>query len=260
MISLSLKGLASFLEPTGFIWLVLSVLIGVKIHRKQWRLIWLPVVAWLLLSLTACTPLSQSLLASLESQWPPVDVAQLPECDAIVVLGGGVEPSESEPAGIHLKGASDRLFAALALAKKGRGRLILIGGGSFQRETGVDVFEGEGAKRWVEEWQLSPVPLQSLGPCRDTHDEAVRVAALVAQHGWKRVALVTSAYHMTRSKAVFEKAGTVVVPVPCNYLSAYMQQRHVKWLDVPKSGNLAHFEAWMHEIIGWWAYRLCGWV
>ena len=248
------------MEPTGIIWLVLSVLIAVKIRRKQWTLLWLPVVAWLLLTLTASTPLPQCLLASLESKWPPVDVAQLPECDAIVVLGGGVEPSESEPAGIHLKGASDRLFAALALAKQGRGKLILIGGGSYQAGADATVFEGEGAKRWVEEWQLSPVPVQSLGHCRDTHDEAVSVAALAAQHGWKRVALVTSAYHMTRSKAVFEKAGTVIVPVPCNYVSLPMRHRHLSWLEVPKAATIADFDVWMHEIVGWWVYRLRGWV
>jgi len=260
MISLLLKALAEFIEPIGFIWLVLTVLIGVKIHRKQWRLLWLPVLAWLLLSLTASTPLSQSLLATLESKWPPVDVAQLPVCDAIVVLGGGVEPSESEPAGIHLKGASDRLFAALMLAKQGRGRLILTGGGSYQGGEDVTVFEGAGAKRWVEDWRLSPVPVQSLGPCVDTHDEALKVATLAAQHGWKRVALVTSAYHMTRSKAVFEKAGNVVVPVPCNYLSVEMRHRQQNWLDVPKAGNIAFFDAWLHEIVGWWVYRLRGWV
>ena len=254
------KALADFLEPTGFIWLVLSVLIVVKIHRRQWHLLWLPGLAWLLLTLTASTPLSHSLLATLESKWPPVDVAQLPECDAIVVLGGGLEPSEFEPAGIHLMGASDRLFTGLMLAKKGRGRLILIGGGSYQRTLGTTASEADAARLWVEQWQLSPVPVQSLGHCRDTHDEAVKVAALAVQHGWKRVALVTSAYHMTRSKAVFEKAGTAVVPVPCNYLSAAMRDRRVNWLEVPNAANMAHFEAWMHEIIGWWAYRLRGWV
>ena len=254
------KALVEFLEPTGFIWLVLSVMIGVKIYRRQWRLLWLPVVGWLLLTATASSPLSHSLLASLESKWPPVEVSQLPECDAIVVLGGGVEPSENEPAGIHLMGAADRLFTGLMLAKKGRGRLILIGGGSYQLGAGVTASEADRARRWVEEWQLSPVPVQSLGRCLDTHDEAVKVAALAAQHGWKRVALVTSAYHMTRSKAVFEKAGTVVVPVPCNYLSVAMRDRRVQWLEVPNAANMAHFEAWMHEIIGWWAYRLRGWV
>jgi len=260
MIAPLLKAFANFMEPTGLIWLLLSVLIGIKIRRKQWSLLWLPVVAWLVLTLTAATPLSQLLLASLESKWPPVDMANLPECDAIVVLGGGLEPSDSEPAGIHLKGASDRLFAALALAKKGRGRLLLIGGGSYQGGADATVFEGEGTKRWVEAWQLATVPVQSLGPCRDTHDEAVSVAALAAQHGWKRVALVTSAYHMTRSKAVFEKAGAVIVPVPCNYLSLQMRHRQLRWLDVPKAATVADFDVWMHEIVGWWVYRLRGWV
>ncbi|MCF7786401.1 MAG: YdcF family protein [Prosthecobacter sp.] len=170
-----------------------------------------------------------------------------------------MEPSRSEPAGIHFMGGADRLFTGLMLAKKGKGKVLVMGGGSFKTTSGIES-EADAVKTWVEEWHLSPVPVQSLGSCTDTHDEAVKVSALVVKHGWKRVALVTSAYHMTRSRAVFETAGTAVVPVPCNYLSAALRDHRVNWVEVPNAANLGHFEAWMHEIIGWWAYRLCGWV
>jgi uncharacterized SAM-binding protein YcdF (DUF218 family) len=229
------------------------------LRRRQWRALLLPGTAWLLLTLTSATALPQLLLAGLESRWPPVDLAKLSECDAIVVLGGGLNPSRSEPAGLHMTGGADRLFTGLMLARKGKGRLMVMGGGGSKTITDAES-EADAAKLWVEAWQLSPVPVQSLGPCLDTHDEAVKVSVLAVKHGWKRVALVTSAYHMTRSMSVFVAAGTPVIPVPCNYLSAKLRGQSLKWLDVPNATNLTYFEAWMHEIIGWWAYRICGWV
>ena len=254
-----LRSLADFLEPTGMVWLLLSAWVVVTLRRRQWRALLLPGAAWLVLTLTSATGLPHLLLDGLESQWPPADLAKLPECDAIIVLGGGLEASRVEPAGIHLGGGADRLFAGLMLTRKGKGKLLVIGGGSIKTTAGKES-EADAAKLWVETWQLSPVPVQSLGHCLDTHDEAVKVSVLAAKNGWRRVALVTSAYHMTRAKAVFEAAGTQVVPVPCNYISSALRANSMKWLGVPNATSLTLFEAWMHEIIGWWAYRICGWV
>ncbi len=250
-----LKSLVDFLEPTGLIWLALSAILTHHLRGRQWRASLIPGFAWLLLSLTAASPLSHTLLASIENDWPPVEVASMPECDVIVVLGGGLESSNKEPAGIHLMVGGDRLFTALTLAKHHKGNLIVIGGGD-----GVSEPEADGAKRWLEAWQLSPVPILSLGKCEDTHDEAVKISALSLKNGWKRIALVTSAFHMSRTKAVFEKAGASVVPVPCNYLSSPMREKGFKWFYIPNAANLEHFEVWMHEIIGWWVYRLRGWI
>lgn len=254
-----LKSLVDFTEPPGLIWLALTVMTLLQLRRRLWRGAVLPGGAWLLLTVTSASPVSHWLLASLENDWPPVEIANMPECDAIVVLGGGVEPSHIEPAGLHLNIGADRLFTAATLAKEGKGRLIVIGGGGFETMERIES-EADGAKAWLEAWHLSSVPVQSLGRCVDTHDEAIKVAALSVKNGWKRIALVTSAFHMTRTKAVFEKAGVPVIPVPCNYLSAAMRGRQVKWIDVPNAANLSHFEVWMHEFIGMWGYRLRGWI
>jgi len=255
-----LKSLVDLLEPPGLIWLALTIISVLHIRRRHWKLLWLTGSAWLLLTITAALPVPHLLMASLEKEWPPVDLATLPECDAIMVLGGGVEPSLNEPSGIHLKEGADRLFTALALARLGKGKLLLIGGGVFKKLDGNAVSEADGTKLWIEARQLSAVPVQSLGNCNDTHDEAVKVAALAKDHGWQRIALVTSAYHMRRTQAVFAKAGAPVLPVPCNYESASMRGRPLNWFNVPNATHLLLFEAWMHEVIGWWGYRLRGWI
>jgi len=255
-----LKAIADFLEPSGLIWLLLSALLFLPLWQRRWRDALLPGAAWLVLTLTAATALPHLLLASLENDWPPVALAALPECDAIVVLGGGLEPSQGEPSGMHLRSGADRLFTALTLARQGKGRRVIIGGGVLKNTNGSVESEADGARDWIKEWRLADVPVQSLGHCADTHDEAVKVAALAKANGWERVALVTSAYHMTRTQAVFAKAGAPVLPVPCNYESAAMRGRPLSWLHVPNATNLQHFEVWLHEFIGWWVYRLRGWI
>lgn len=255
-----LKSCVDFLEPPGLIWLVLLIKSMFHIHRKRWRPLWLTGSAWLLLTITGALPVPHLLMASLEKEWPPVDLAKLPECDAIMVLGGSMEPTTKEPAGIHFHGGADRVFTALTLARMGKGKNLIIGGGSFKSTEGSFVSEADSAKAWVEKWSLAALPIISLGKCNDTHDEAVKVAALAKQNGWQRVALVTSAYHMRRTQAVFLKAGAPVIPVPCNYESMPVRGRPLNWFSVPNASNLMLFEVWMHEVIGWWGYKMRGWI
>ncbi len=255
-----LKFCVDFLEPPGLIWLVLTIMSIVHLRCKRWRSLWLTGSAWLLLTVTAALPVPHLLIASLEKEWPPVDLASLPECDAIMVLGGTMEPSSKEPAGIHFHGGADRIFTALTLARMGKGKTLIIGGGSFQSTDGGFVSEADSAKEWIGNWALTSLPVLSLGNCADTHDEAVKLAEMVRLNDWKHVALVTSAWHMRRTQAVFAKAGVPVVPVPCNYESTPMRGRPLNWIQAPNAKHLELFEAWMHEVIGWWAYRLRGWI
>lgn len=252
-----LKSCVDFLEPPGLLWLVLTFLCVAHLRRRRWRPLCLTGAAWLLLTVTAALPVPHLLIASLEQEWPPVDLAALPECDAIMVLGGTVEPSVKEPAGIHFHGGADRIFTALTLARTGKGETLIIGGGAFKTTDGGLVSEADSAREWIGRWSLTTVPVLSLGNCADTHDEAVKVAALARQNGWRHVALVTSAWHMRRTQAVFAKAG---VPVPCNYESTPMRGRPLNWLQIPNAKHLELFELWMHEVIGWWGYRLRGWI
>ncbi len=254
-----LKSCIDFMEPPGLIWLALTAACVLHYRRRQWSIFAITGAAWLLLTVTASLPVPHLLMASLEGAWPQVRPSELPECDAIMVLGGSLEPSTREPGGIHFFGG-DRLFTAVTLAKLGKGRQLIIGGGRYRGANGRLVFEADSVREWLVRWDLVSIPMTSLGGCADTHDEAVKVAALATQNGWRRVALVTSAYHMRRSQAVFAKAGVTVLPVPCDYQSATMRGLPVRWVTVPNASHLLLFETWMHEIIGWWGYKLRGWI
>lgn len=254
-----MKALLDFFEPHGLVFVGLLVLAIQLARQRRKVLAGFAGFLWLVAGLVSCTPFASWLMFTLERPWQPVKMDALEVCDAVVCLGGGLEPSRMEPSGLHLKGGADRLFCAIEMARRGKAKALVLGGGGyrFHDEHGS---EAEAGLQWIRDWQLTGVPLHSLGICSDTHDEAVKTAALAAQHGWKRIALVTSAFHMTRSQATFAKAGIEVVPVPCNYSSQQMRQEQPYWFKSPDVAGYSYAEAWMHEIAGMWVYRWRGWL
>ena len=57
-------------------------------------------------------------------------------------------------------------------------------------------------------------PIDEVGPVRNTHDEALAVAALARRRGWRRVILVSDPDHLRRAGAVFAHAGLEVCCSP----------------------------------------------
>jgi uncharacterized SAM-binding protein YcdF (DUF218 family) len=94
----------------------------------------------------------------------------------------------------------------------------------------------------------------SVGPVRNTHDEAVATAGLCRRRGFRKILLVTSLLHSRRAAAVFERQGLMVISDPSPELLFN--------IDEPDSAEerLRAFAAVMHERIGLWIYRLRGWT
>jgi uncharacterized SAM-binding protein YcdF (DUF218 family) len=91
--------------------------------------------------------------------------------------------------------------------------------------------------------------LLSVGPVRSTHDEAVLVARLFRERGWRRVLLVTSPTHTRRAAAAFEREGLLVVSSPA------IETR----LEHPDE-RLFAFGSLIHERAGIAVYRYRGWI
>lgn len=249
-----------FLQPLGFVWLLLTLWLMSLGLRRRWRTAAMPAIIWALLTLITCTPFSSRLLAGLEDQYPRVTIADLQPADAIICLGGGAEPSLTEPTGMHLKVAADRLATALTLAAERKAPVLVIGGGGYPFR-GETLSEAEATTAHLRRHVALPAEVVSLGLCSDTFDEAKKIAALAAARGWKRLLLVTSANHMPRAAAVFGKiGGPEVVPVPCNYQSSFNRPVDIRWLHPPFASGFEIFGAWFHETIGSWIYRRRGWI
>lgn len=254
-----LKTIIALIEPLGLAWLGFTALLAVLVWRRRGRESLLLGIPWLLMTLVLCTPLPAVLLASLERPWIGLDVSKLPVADAVVSLGGAGEPSTRETVGFHFTRATDRLMTAIEIARQGGAGTLVFGGGGYPHD-GQWASEAEAAKKWIDSWRVLNTPVVSLGICADTHDEAVKTAALAKERGWKSLILVTSASHMTRAEATFKKAGLAVTCAPCNVTSTIFRENSVDWLHPPHAGGTEMFGMWFHELIGSWVYRWRGWL
>lgn len=88
----------------------------------------------------------------------------------------------------------------------------------------------------------------------NTHDEALEVRNMIQREGWKRIILITSLLHMRRAAAAFEKAGVAVIASPCTETTFDLRALR------PGRDRVTAFRNWLWEEIGWYTYRLRGWV
>ncbi len=247
------------LDPISIIWLLLLLATVVHLWKRQFRAALVPAVVAALMSLTGSTSFSAGLLASLERPYARQALADLPAADALVVLGGWSQPSPHDAFGLDFQDSIDRLLTAVELLRQGKARALVVGGGGHSVNGQVQA-ESVRVQRWLATWRVAPVPTHGLGACHNTRDEAVRAKALLDQHGWKRVLLVTSAAHLKRAEAVFKKVGVPVVAVACDFAGLAALEAEHRFNPFPSTSDFEALATYLHETIGWWVYRLRGWV
>jgi uncharacterized SAM-binding protein YcdF (DUF218 family) len=160
-----------------------------------------------------------------------------------------LRPSVQYDAAIVLSGKpEERIAAAADLLETGRARFLLYSGS----------LDAAQAKRVIA--RLRPRGIRDdqvffENSSRNTRENAVQSALVVAERGWKRVVLVTGAIHSRRALACFRKVGLNpdVMPVAEADLKAGSGL-------LPQREALAASTSVMHELLGWLAYRLAGYV
>lgn len=251
--------LEQLLQPTSALWALLWVAAAVLLRRRQYRWSLVAAVPAIALWIIGATPLPAKLLADLER--PYAHLAQNPPtADAVVMLGGTHDYSPRTLLPMNFGGSVDRVTTALELIRIGKAGTLVLGGSYYQldHERRPD---SELLENWMRDWNLPTGELVRLGVCANTRDEAERVAVLVRERGWKRVLLVSSAGHLRRGEGTFRKSGIDVIPIGCDFQGMdALDHPERLWEFVPHGTQLFWFDAWLHETLGWWWYRMRGWV
>jgi uncharacterized SAM-binding protein YcdF (DUF218 family) len=259
MLDYLLRQVLLLLQPLGLIWATLGVLTW-RCRRTQRRIAVTTGALFVFIFIVGSTDFPGWLLRTQERPWAGVNLDTLPKADAIVVLGGGAEPSRYEMGGLHLTRAGDRLLMGLELARRELAGTLIVSGGAADFDGDVRS-ESAVVRAWLENWKLpAHGEVLDLGVSGNTHDEARKVAKVARERGWQRVLLVTSANHMRRATALFRTQGVDFVAVPCNFLTTVSTAPAPFRLSVPNSGGLEKISIWAHEQIGWWTYRARGWI
>ena len=99
-----------------------------------------------------------------------------------------------------------------------------------------------------------PGEIVTVGPVWNTRDEAVQVARLCRERGWRRLLLVTSPSHSRRAAATFEREGLEIISAPS------VETRYDLETMLGPGDRLLAFGGIMHERVGLWVYRQRGWI
>lgn len=156
----------------------------------------------------------------IEFPWQRLDYSSASSADAIVVLSGGINMPNSNSKIIEWNDA-DRFFSGVELYKAGKSNKLIFTGGSSPYNPNQSP-EGD---FYVKTANSMGVPLNDLHttyPVVNTAGEAKAVRELIQKtfpHQSKNIILVTSAFHMKRSKKIFESEKFIVQPFPVDFQS-----------------------------------------
>ncbi|MDA0219363.1 MAG: YdcF family protein [Proteobacteria bacterium] len=245
------KAVWALLQPAHLI--VFALMAGwtmVLFRRSRRAGLWLGSASILVLAVLALVPVGDWLMRPLENRFPAP--AAVDRVDGILVMGGGQNPQVSHDRdSIALNDSAERMIDSAALALRfPEARLVFSGGNGPVGMTEADV-----AWRVYGAMGLDPDAIIYDSRSRNTWESAVNLRSFVTPRPGEVWLLLTSAFHMPRSVAVFRAEGWDIVPYPVDF--RVTREADTLW-DVGLDGNLRTLTIALHEYVGLLSYRLLG--
>jgi len=220
-----------------------------------------------ILWLPATPLLSRQLIWSLEERSAALTPTSIPKADAIVVLGGGLRPALPPRRQVEVAEGGDRLLTGLALWRQGKAPTLVFTGGNTRLSADNPAEpEARSAALLARDLGLGPGRMVLLEQPRNTAEEARAVEQLARRRGWRSLLLITSATHLPRALASFERQTTVkLVPVASDYLLPRRDLMGRATIAsrvedvVPDAEDLHLSTVVLKEYLGLLIYRLRGW-
>lgn len=258
------KLLPLLIYPLGLATMLLVLLLVLR-RRPRWVMA-LGVATLLLVWLGGNRLLSMALIRSLEWRHPPL--ADTATAEVIVVLGGATRP-QTWPRPLHeVNEAGDRLLYAAHLYQQQAAPQVLVSGGIVGVNGPAVMSEAESMTALLA---LMGVPRRAVweeSGSRNTYENAVEIKKILQAKEINRILLVTSALHMPRAVAIFQRQGFDVIPAPTDYLVTQADWDYyfslVPSIQVfnllPGTEAMDRTTNALKEYIGILVYRLRGWL
>jgi len=221
---------------------VLAACIGAVTWLTSLRVLFTVTAAWLVAAwiAVAFTPLTD---------WMARDLArsdELEKADAVFVLASGLQ--------------GDGGLTTSSMSRLVRG-LELLGQGWASRLVLTEHPEPYPTYRAAAEKLINSLGLEieiiSVGPVRNTHDEAVLVSEKTRGLGIERLIVVSSPSHTRRACAALETAGVTVTCVPSPQIRYDFENLADPYAT---DDRIRAFGPLLHEHVGLIYYRMRGWI
>lgn len=199
--------------PLGAVWLGLLMTFAWAAWRRQWGSALLVGGCWLMLSAAGHGAVAGWLVKSLEEPFLAIEPLEQGDFDVVCLLGGGTWLDRNGKA--KLADSGDRVVVAAALFRNGQCSRIYCTGNDLQpapnwptvAEMSADVLETMGV----------PTEAILLGGGENTKTEMIALRSEADRRGWRRIGLVTSAWHMGRAQRLAEDVSLSIVPLPADF-------------------------------------------
>lgn len=258
------KLLPLLVYPVGLVSLCLMVTLWAVWRRRRWWATGSTAIALLVLLISSNTWVATHLVQSLE--WRNLPPDPVPTADAIVVLGGSTRPSDYPRPWIDVMEAGDRVLHGAQLYKAGKAPTLIFSGGRINWKGGGPP-ESSDMAQLAQAMGVPATAILEEPTSLNTYQNAVNVKEILEQEGITRILLVTSAIHMPRSLAIFQKQAIDAIAAPTDFLvsrgsiAEISGSRQAILLSLlPDASNLAEVTRAMKEYIGLVVYRLRGWL
>lgn len=238
---------ALLIAPLGTAWLAGVIAIGLVLWGKRRSAGALAAFAFAWLWCWSTPAASHWLRGLLEAEYPAQPLTKVQAADAMVVLGGTMEPPDAMRLWPNLEGGGDRVWHAARLYGAGKAPLIVLSGGSDMGRAAIP--EALAMRQLLVDLGVPAAAILTEEQSRNTRENAEMSAVLLRQRGIGKVLLVTSALHMRRAVKTFVKQGIEVVPVATDHEVGAPDDR---WRLLPDAKALDGSGRAFKEIVGYW--------
>ncbi len=243
-------------NPLSWVMTLLVVGVVLLMFKPQRAIVWgrrFCATALLLLAGVGWQYPSNALLRELEDQYTSL-TGDLSQYEGMVVLGGAFGGYDGRANGqVALSCAAERVVMPVPLMAEYPNMKLLFSGGSaaILTERGA---EADVAEAYFKRMGVDMTRVYFERESRNTFENAVLSAKQMGETRKKPWLLVTSASHMPRAMATFQRAGWNVTAYPVDFQSVRAELPFEYSLDA----GVADWALWIRETLGLVIYSVLG--
>lgn len=250
------KALYFLIKPINWVAvLLLYALLGKKTKWKKRCLIW-AILLFFFFS-------NHFLFNQIVRTWEVDSIqatASMPHYDIGILLGGysnlNLTPSYDRH---NFSDRANRLTQTLELYYNGKIKKILLSGGSG-RLIGHEQSEALEVAAFLMGIGIPEEDIIIEANSRNTYENALYSSKLIQrQYNGASCLLITSAWHMRRAQACFQKVGLVITPYSVDYIGE-LRRFAPESLFLPDRKGFYHWEILIKEWVGYFFYKLKGYI
>ena len=234
-----------------FFWIIILLLLALLAKKKYRRPRYL-VLALILTFVFSSSPIYKITF----DYWKIKQDITYQKFDAGILLGGMISLSSSDE-NILFNEYNDRLLNTLELFHKGIIKKIIITGASGSLSS--DLKEADIIKSFLIRIGVPREKIIVENQSKNTHENAIYTELTCKELEMDKYSflLITSDYHMRRSLSCFKKTGLNITPFVKESDEFHFD---LEYLIVPQTNVLFKWKVLFHEIVGYFMYKLMGYV